>query len=115
MKEMRAELGKAGNKADAAKLIGGPEVLAVRDYEAGIRYEFTETGVNKSEIKLPKSNVLLYELGGEKGLDWACARPSGTEPKLKIYFGVYSSDMKDSEEGLKDIKTKMTAFVDSKL
>lgn len=56
------------------------------------RYEFTQTGVIKSNIDLPKSNVLLYELGGDKGLDWACARPSGTEPKLKIYFGCYDKD-----------------------
>lgn len=115
MKEMRAELNKAGSKADAAALIGGPDVIAVRDYDAGIRYEFTDSGVVKSEIKLPKSNVLLYELGGEKGLDWACARPSGTEPKLKVYFGVYSSDMKDSEDGLKKNKDQMIAFVNSKL
>ena len=100
---------------DAAKLIGGPKPVAVRDYQKGIRYDFSEGTVKTSELTLPKSNVLLYELGGDKGLDWACARPSGTEPKLKIYFGVYDKDEKTASDRLESIKAEMSAFVENKL
>lgn len=115
MASMRAELEACKTADDAAKLIGGPKPVAVRDYQAGIRYDFSEGTVKTSELTLPKSNVLLYELGGDKGLDWACARPSGTEPKLKIYFGVYDSDEKTASDRLESIKAEMSAFVENKL
>ncbi|MGI6150467.1 MAG: phospho-sugar mutase [Christensenellales bacterium] len=55
-------------------------VAALRDYSEGFR----EEGGKKTPLNLPKSNVLYYELGGG---DWLCVRPSGTEPKLKVYAG----------------------------
>ena len=115
MASMRAELEACKTAEDAAKLIGGPKPVAVRDYQKGIRYDFSEGTVKTSELTLPKSNVLLYELGGDKGLDWACARPSGTEPKLKIYFGVYDKDEKTASDRLESIKAEMSAFVENKL
>ena len=112
---MRAELESAKDLASAAGLIGGPEVKAVRDYQNSIRYEFTKDGVKTTPIDLPKSNVLLYELGGDKGLDWACARPSGTEPKLKVYFGIYDADRSRAEANLKTTQDEMCSFVKGKL
>ena len=112
---MREELEACKTAEDAAKLIGGPKPVAVRDYQKGVRYDFSDGEVKTSELTLPKSNVLLYELGGDKGLDWACARPSGTEPKLKIYFGVYDSDEKTASDRLESIKSEMSAFVENKL
>ncbi len=115
MVSMREELGAAKNLEDASKLIGGPSVVAVRDYQNSLRYEFTADGVKTTPITLPKSNVLLYELGGDKGIDWACARPSGTEPKLKVYFGVYDSDRNTAEKRLAEIESQMSKFVRGKL
>ena len=112
---MREELGAAKNLEDASKLIGGPSVVAVRDYQNSVRYEFTADGVKTTPITLPKSNVLLYELGGDKGIDWACARPSGTEPKLKVYFGVYDSDRNTAEKRLAEVESQMSKFVKGKL
>jgi phosphoglucomutase len=112
---MREELEACKTAEDAAKLIGGPKPVAVRDYQKGVRYDFSDGEVKTSELTLPKSNVLLYELGGDKGLDWACARPSGTEPKLKIYFGVYDADEKTASDRLESIKSEMSAFVENKL
>jgi len=112
---MRAELEACKTAEDAANLIGGPKPIAVRDYQKGVRYDFSDGEVKTTELTLPKSNVLLYELGGDKGLDWACARPSGTEPKLKIYFGVYDSDEKTASDRLESIKGQMSAFVENKL
>ncbi|MBR1796712.1 MAG: phospho-sugar mutase [Clostridiales bacterium] len=115
MASMRAELEACKTAEDAANLIGGPKPVAVRDYQAGVRYDFSNGEVTTSALTLPKSNVLLYELGGDKGLDWACARPSGTEPKLKIYFGVYDSDEATAKDRLESVKTQMSEFVENKL
>lgn len=77
------------------KKFGDLEVLAMRDYETGIRTD-CKTGETES-TGLPKSNVLYWEL---ENASWCCARPSGTEPKIKFYMGVKGSSMKDSEEKL---------------
>lgn len=114
MTEMRTELEAAKSGEDADKLIGVTGVKAVRDYSSSVRYEFGES-LSTSEINLVKSNVLLYELGGDKGLDWACVRPSGTEPKLKIYFGIYASDEASAKARLESVKTLMSEHVQAKL
>ena len=77
-------------RSDPPKEIGGSSVLAVRDYQAGIRRD-TVTGTEEA-ADLPSSNVLYYEL--EEGA-WACVRPSGTEPKIKVYYGVRAASEKD--------------------
>ncbi|MCQ2504037.1 MAG: phospho-sugar mutase [Saccharofermentans sp.] len=115
MVSLREDVEKASSIEDAKTLIGGPAVKAVRDYQKSVRYEFTEDGIKTSVLDLPKSNVLLYELGGDKGLDWACARPSGTEPKLKIYFGVYGDTEEGAQNTLSKVKDEMSAFVKGRL
>ncbi len=115
MKSLRADLLSCKNKAEAQALLGGAPVVAVRDYQASKKYIFTDDGVKEEKIDLPVSNVLLYELGGDKGLDWACARPSGTEPKLKIYFGIYANTKEDSRARLDDTKEKVSSSVKAKL
>jgi len=115
MASMRADLEAVKTADEAAALIGGPSVKAVRDYKKSVRYDFASGSAETSELTLPVSNVLLYELGGDKGIDWACARPSGTEPKLKIYFGVYDSDKDEALARLEKIKAEMSAFVQNKL
>ena len=57
---------------------------------------------------LPESNVLLYELNG---LDWIAFRPSGTEPKFKIYFGFYGAESA-AESRLERISKAVVAEVD---
>lgn len=115
MVELRKELSECKNLEEAKSLLGGATVKAVRDYKESKRYVFTDSGVEVEEITLPKSNVLLYELGGNKGIDWACARPSGTEPKLKIYMGVYDSDKANAEKSFETIKGQVEDYVKSKL
>ena len=68
--------------------IGGLKVMAIRDYLKGIR---TENG-HEEPTGLPVSNVLYFEL--EKGC-WVCVRPSGTEPKIKLYIN--SNDRNEDE------------------
>ena len=115
MVSLRNDVEKVTDIEGAKALIGGPAVKAVRDYQKSVRYEFTEEGIKTSVFDLPKSNVLLYELGGDKGLDWACARPSGTEPKLKIYFGVYGDTEDGAKTTLEKVKDEMSAFVKGRL
>ncbi len=70
--------------------LAGLKVTAVRDYLSGLR---TENG-ESSPTGLPSSDVLYYEL--EKG-NWVCVRPSGTEPKIKLYVNSNAPDKKEAE------------------
>ena len=84
------------------KELGGIQVLAVRDYQSLIRKSLADGSFEK--IDLPQSNVLYFELENN---GWCCVRPSGTEPKIKFYFGVKSSSTQSAREILKKIKNKM--------
>ena len=71
----------------------GHKVVAVRDYKAD-----TITDVATGAVKptgLPNSNVLYYELTDDA---WVCVRPSGTEPKVKFYYGVKGTSLADADE-----------------
>ncbi|HDR8195872.1 phospho-sugar mutase [Bacillus thuringiensis] len=81
------------------KEVAGLTVVAVKDYKASIVTSLQDG--HKEEIHLPKSNVLKYQL--EDG-SWFCLRPSGTEPKIKFYFGVKDSSLQNSEQKLLTIK-----------
>lgn len=84
------------------KSIAGEKVLTVSDYFKSTCTD-TESGA-VSEIKLPKSNVLSYRLPGGSGV---IVRPSGTEPKIKIYITSVASDRAAAEEKTKLISADM--------
>ncbi|MCM1111648.1 MAG: phospho-sugar mutase [Muribaculum sp.] len=73
------------------KAFGSLKVLKFRDYQEDVVLDM-ETG-EKSATGLPKSNVLYFELPDN---NWCCARPSGTEPKIKFYIGVKGSSIEDA-------------------
>lgn len=86
--------------------IAGIQVSIFEDYESGIRKKVLE---DKEEgIDLPKSNVLKWVLADGS---WLCARPSGTEPLIKFYFGTKGETLEESETNLakltKDIMEKV--------
>ena len=87
--------------------IGAHKVLAIRDYKTGIRKEL-ENG-KEEPAGLPASNVLYYELSNHA---WCCVRPSGTEPKIKFYFGVVGESLEDSESKLEELKSAMLAYAE---
>ncbi|RBW69363.1 phospho-sugar mutase [Bacillus taeanensis] len=90
--------------------IAGYKVAVIEDYNQGKR---TYLGKGETEnITLPSSNVLKYKL--ENGV-WFCLRPSGTEPKIKFYFGVNESSLEKSQVLLQDIKQDVMAKVDELL
>ncbi len=90
---------------NSPKTIGQYKVIEARDYDAGI-VENYETG-EKSEIKLPKSNVLYYQLEDSA---WCCVRPSGTEPKIKFYIGIKGNSMDDAEIKLQGLSNAIKIF-----
>lgn len=76
----------------------GLKVLSARDYQLDTIRD-TATG----EVKptgLPKSNVLYYDLENNA---WVCVRPSGTEPKIKFYYGVKGASLEDAAEKSKSL------------
>ena len=89
-------------RANLPKEVGSHKVIAVRDYKADTRTEIATGKITPTG--LPNSNVLYYELSDNA---WCCVRPSGTEPKIKFYFGVKGESLKDSEEKLEALKSAM--------
>lgn len=89
----------AGLRANIPQTIGPCRVIAMRDYRAGVRTSLADG--TTTELALPKSNVLYFELE-EDG--WCCVRPSGTEPKIKFYFGVRADTMQKADEKLRLLK-----------
>jgi len=75
--------------------IAGMKVLEIRDYKEQVAKNLLTSETRK--IVLPKSNILYFVLENEA---WFCIRPSGTEPKVKIYFGVKGSSEEDANKKL---------------
>ena len=105
MKEMNAVV-------DALKTVkvdrfGSFNVVAVRDYSASVR----RTSDGKTEtLNIPKCNCVYYEL---EGGSFICVRPSGTEPKLKIYYSVKAASEAEAEQELEAAKSSVKELLES--
>lgn len=88
-------------RANPPKEFGDLKVVEMRDYDKDISTDIA-TGATKT-TGLPKSNVLYFDLTNNS---WCCARPSGTEPKIKFYMGVKG-------ESLEDAKTRTLALTEA--
>lgn len=86
-------------RSNPPKILGGCRVLAMRDYQNRVRRDLV-TG-KETDIMLPVSDVLYYELEQNA---WCCVRPSGTEPKIKFYYGVKGNSLEDSMGKLEALK-----------
>ena len=82
-------------RSNPPKNFGELHVKELRDYDLDVVTDM-ETGA-KRPTGLPKSNVLYFDLTNDS---WCCARPSGTEPKIKFYFGVKGVSLEDSQAKL---------------
>lgn len=89
-------------RENPVQTIGGFKVLKMRDYLIDEVKDMV-TG-EKSSTGLPKSNVLYYELENNA---WCCVRPSGTEPKIKFYYGVKGEDISDAVKKLEAVKADL--------
>lgn len=84
---------------------GGQQVVCYTDYQGG----FVQDESGKRTIDFPQSNAVCFTL--EKG--WMCIRPSGTEPKLRVYCGVCDKTCKASDELLKQLEKEAEALLQS--
>ena len=84
----------------------GFEILAKDDILLGNKYDLKSDKVEK--INLPKSNVIKYYLTDNM---WFVLRPSGTEPKLKVYYGVKGKTQKDADEKLEKLSSEVLSIV----
>ena len=87
--------------------VGDYKVLTFKDVDRDMvknmqTGEMTKTG-------LPQSNVLYYELENDA---WCCIRPSGTEPKIKLYMGVKAKSEEEADRELEKLKTAMLKIVE---
>ena len=88
------------------KKIGNYQVLTFKDIEKDIVKDMKTGEITKTG--LPNSNVLYYALEDNS---WCCVRPSGTEPKIKLYMGVKGSSNEDADKKLKELREVMEACV----
>ena len=86
--------------------IGEDKVLIFKDVDRDIVKNMITGEVSKTG--LPKSNVLYYGLENDS---WCCIRPSGTEPKIKLYMGVKGQTEQDAEQKLEELKNAMLEIV----
>ena len=86
--------------------IGNYKVLTFKDIDKNIVKNMQTGEIKKTE--LPRSNVLYYALENEA---WCCVRPSGTEPKIKLYMGVKGTSEEDAEIKLEELKNAMVGLV----
>ncbi|MCD7832391.1 MAG: phospho-sugar mutase [Lachnospiraceae bacterium] len=90
--------------------IGGYKVLSARDYKAD-----TIRDIATGEVKptgLPNSNVLYYDLTDDA---WLCVRPSGTEPKVKFYYGIKGTSLEDADAKSAALGEQVLAMINKML
>ncbi len=90
--------------------IGESKIVSKLDYKLSIEKNLIT--FKEHAINLPKSNVLKFIL--EDG-SWFVVRPSGTEPKMKVYMAVVGRDIEDSEKKMDEFKEKITKIIDESL
>lgn len=104
-KQIAAIMDKLRN--NPPKNFGDLDVVRVRDYDNN---KIVELATGKEyETGLPKSNVLYFDLTNDS---WCCARPSGTEPKIKFYMGVKGTSLADAEAKVEALTEAVKANLD---
>lgn len=104
MKEMNAVVD--GLKTLPVSEFAGIKVEAIRDYSAAKR---TAADGTVTEMDIPKCNCVYYELAGGS---FVCVRPSGTEPKLKIYYSLKAKDEAAANAKLVELQAAVNALLE---
>jgi phosphoglucomutase len=91
---------------DPPRAFGDLKVKEFRDYKMQ-RTVNIETG-EEGKTDLPVSNVLYFDLENDS---WCCARPSGTEPKIKFYMGIKGTDLLDAQQRLDALTEAVKSFI----
>lgn len=93
-------------RSNPPKSFGELKVKEFRDYDRNVTKNL-ETG-EEGPTGLPKSNVLYFDLTNDS---WCCARPSGTEPKIKFYMGVKGSSLEDAQDKVEKLTEALKAYL----
>lgn len=97
-------------RQEPPKALGDYTVTAARDYKAGTIMDMASGAVRPTG--LPSANVLYYEMNDGA---WLCVRPSGTEPKIKFYYGVKGASMEDADIRSEKMGAELTELVNKML
>ena len=97
-----------GLRADTPETVGEYKVLSARDYKADTIKDMTTGQVKPTG--LPSSNVLYYDLTDDA---WLCVRPSGTEPKVKFYYGVKGTSLEDANKKSAELGEQVLAMINA--
>lgn len=97
-------------RRDTPKEVGGYHTISARDYKLDT-IKNMETG-ETLPTGLPESNVLYYDLNDNA---WICVRPSGTEPKIKFYYGIKGTSLADADEKSEKLGEAVMAMVEAML
>lgn len=97
-------------RQEPPKTLGDYTVTAARDYKAGTIMDMASDAVRPTG--LPSANVLYYEMNDGA---WLCVRPSGTEPKIKFYYGVKGTSMEDADARSEKMGAELTELVNKML
>ena len=97
-------------RQEPPKTLGDYTVTAARDYKAGTIMDMASGAVRPTG--LPSANVLYYEMNDGA---WLCVRPSGTEPKIKFYYGVKGTSMEDADARSEKMGVELTELVNKML
>ena len=97
-------------RKEAPIKVGEYDVVSARDYKLDTIKDM-KTGT-VTETGLPASNVLYYDLNDGA---WVCVRPSGTEPKIKFYYGVKGTSLEDADKKSAELGEALMAMVDKML
>ena len=90
--------------------VGGYQVVKARDYQAETVKDIATGDVTGTG--LPKSNVLYYDLTDDA---WLCVRPSGTEPKVKFYYGIKGSSLADADKKSEKLGEEVLSMINKML
>ncbi len=93
-------------RSNPPKSFGELEVKEFRDYDRNVTKNLI-TG-EEGPTGLPKSNVLYFDLTNDS---WCCARPSGTEPKIKFYMGVMGSSLADAQDKVEKLTEALKSYL----
>lgn len=94
-------------RANPPKQVAGLEVVKVADYDKNTVTDLRTGAV--TETGLPKSNVLVFDLQQDT---WVAMRPSGTEPKIKFYFGTKAENVEVAEARLGQMELEMKQIIE---
>lgn len=89
------------------RTLGDAKIVKKLDYKLSVEKDLIN--INENIIHLPKSNVLKFIMEDKS---WFVVRPSGTEPKIKIYLSIIGNSLKDAEEKMNVFEKRVMKIID---